>query len=90
MNKNFNVRFVPASVPKEYEKNKLLVKNIPEGVNEDVFVVFVESCLNLDIGESLHVDFRKTCALLSFTQPYSDEGIVISFTVLINLNWLHC
>ena len=90
MNKNFNVRFVSASVPKEYEKNKLLVKNIPEGVNEDFFVVFVESCLNLDIDKSFHVDFRKTCALLSFTQPYSDEGIVISFIVFINLNWFHC
>ena len=75
MRKKFNIRFVPASVPKEYEKDKLLLKDIPDDIDEEFFVKFVENQLGMDDGEDFTVDFRNKCAVLLFTQPYSDEGI---------------
>ena len=78
MNKKIGVRFVPVpSVPKDYEKDKLILKGIPEEVMEEYLVTFVENRLGLDEGEHFSIDFRKTCAVLLFTQPYSDEGMII-------------
>ena len=77
MRKKINIRFVPASVPKEYAKDKLLVKDIADGVDEEFFVMFVENRLGIDDGEDFTVDFRNKCAVLLFTQPYSDEGIIM-------------
>ena len=83
MKKKINVRFVPAPAPTDYEKDKLIVKSIPEGIEKYVFVMFVEGRLDLDVDDDFSVDFRKTCAVLLFTRPYSDEGICI------NVDYVH-
>ena len=75
MKKKINVRFLPVPVPKEYAKDKLLVKDIPDSIDEEFFAMFVENRLGMDDGEDFTVDFRNNCAVLLFTQPYSDEGI---------------
>ena len=75
MKKKINIRFLPAPVPKEYAKDKLLLKDIPDSIDEEYFVMFVENRLGMDDGEDFTVDFRNKYAVLLFTQPYSDEGI---------------
>ena len=75
MKKKINVRFLPAPVPKEYAKDMLLLKDIPDSIDDDFFAMFVESRLGMDDGEDFTLDFRNKCAVLLFTKPYSDEGI---------------
>ena len=72
--KHLSVCYVPAPVPKEYEKDKLIVQDIPDDVDEDMFTMFVEQRLGMDEGEGVSIDYRDTCALLSFDEQYTDDG----------------
>ena len=40
----------PAPVPEEYEKDKLIVQDILDDVDEDMFTMFVEQRLGMDGG----------------------------------------
>ena len=42
------MRYVPAPVPKEYDKNKLIVRDIPDNVDEEFLSTLVESRLGLE------------------------------------------
>lgn len=75
---NFTVRYVPAPIPKEYDKDKLIIKEIPDGVDEEFFVTFIESKLGLENDEDFQIDFRKTCAIIMLTEERTDEGNSIS------------
>ena len=72
--KHLSVCYVPAPVPEEYEKDKLIVQDILDDVDEDMFTVFVEQRLGMDEGEEVSIDYRDTCALLSFDEQYTDDG----------------
>ena len=71
---NLSVRYVPAPVPKEYDKDKLIVREIPNGVDDKYFDTFVEARLGIESDDDFSVDFRNTCAIIIFTEEYSDEG----------------
>ena len=74
MKKPLAVRYVPAPPPKQYEKDKLLIKNIPDGVSEDFLEVFVEGRMGLESETDFTIDFKSNCALLSFRCFYTDKG----------------
>ena len=80
MRKPFYVRYVPApppEVPKQYQKDNLLIRNIPESVNCDFLIVFIEGHLAIENESDFTLDFRSDCALLLFTHMYTDEGNII-------------
>ena len=84
MKKPLKVRYVPAPPPpKQYEKDKLLIKNIPDGVSEDLLEVFVEGRLGLESETDFTIDFKSNCALLSFRCFYTDNGNKMTVIYLI-------
>ena len=60
---------------KEYDKSKLLIKDIPKEVDEDYFCMSVECCLGLDHETDFTYDLRSGVAVLFFGSSYTDEGI---------------
>ena len=68
------MRYVLAPVPKEYDKNKLIVRDIPDNVDEEFFSTLIESRLGLEYEEDFTVDFRKKCAIVIFSKDYTDKG----------------
>ena len=74
--KSLVVRYVPVPPVKEYDKSKLLIKDIPKEVDEDYFCLFVENCLELDHETDFTYDLRSGVAVLfGFGSSYTDEGI---------------
>ena len=73
--KSLVVRYVPVPPVKEYDKSKLLIKDIPKEVEEDLFCLFVEKCLGLDHETDFTYDLRSGVAVLFFGSSYTDEGI---------------
>ena len=68
------MRYVLAPVPKEYDKNKLIVREIPDNVDEEFFSTLIESRLGLEYEDDFNVDFRNKCAIIIFSKNYTDEG----------------
>ena len=80
MKKPLYVRYVPApppEVPKQYQKDKLFIRDIPEGVDRDFLIVFIEGRLAIENENDFTLDFKSDCALLLFTHMYTDEGNII-------------
>ena len=80
MKKPLYIRYVPSpppEVPKQYQKDKLFIRDLPEGVNYDLLVVFIEGHLAIENESDFTLDFRSDCALLLFTHMYTDEGNII-------------
>ena len=59
----------------KYESNKLLIKTIPEGVNEEQLVAFLEAKLDLEHPKNFTVKLKNTSAVVIFTKQYTLEGI---------------
>lgn len=70
------VRYVPVPPKKEYDKSKLLIKDIPEGTDEDFITMHVENCLGLE-EDDFTIDLRSGVAILLLESTYTDEGIVM-------------
>ncbi|XP_019862522.1 PREDICTED: uncharacterized protein LOC109591180, partial [Amphimedon queenslandica] len=66
------VRYVPLPPVKEYDKNKLIIKDIPEGVEEVVLSMFIEKHLGID-EEDFTIDLRSGVAILLLESSYTDE-----------------
>ena len=78
MRKSLDVLALSTTPPKEeYECNKLLIKNIPETVNEDVLVMFLEGILEFEHQADFVVKLKNARATVNFTREYSAEGIHI-------------
>ena len=73
--RKLEVRYVPLPPVKEYDKNKLIIKNIPKGVEEDYLTMFIENCLGLD-EDDFTIDLRSGVAILLLESSYTDEGNV--------------
>uniref|UniRef100_A0A1X7SWG9 PAR14-like first RRM domain-containing protein n=1 Tax=Amphimedon queenslandica TaxID=400682 RepID=A0A1X7SWG9_AMPQE len=68
------VCYVPLLPVKEYDKNKLIIKNIPEGVEEVVLSMFIEKHLGLD-EDDFTIDLRSDVAILLLESSYTDEEL---------------
>ncbi len=78
-----SVRYVPAPIPKEYDKNKLIVRDIHDKVDEEFFTVHIERCLGLESEEDFTTDFRAKTAIITFNESYTDKGTqVINYLAL--------
>ena len=79
MKKELEVHCLPSLAPptqqEEYELDKLFLKNIPEGVDEEFLAVFLDGRLDLDHEEDYSVELKNNYASLNFTNKYSVEGI---------------
>ena len=76
------VRYVPLPPVKEYDKSKLIIKDISKEVDEDYLTMFIENCLGLDEND-FTINLKPGVAILLLKSSYTDEGIVyILFTNL--------
>ena len=79
MRKPLDVLALSTTPPKEeYECNKLLIKNIPEAVNEDVLVTFLDSRLDIEHKVDYAIELKDGCAVVTFSKECTDEGMCIS------------
>ena len=67
----------PPELPKQYQKDELFIRDIPQGVDRDFLIVFIEGRLAIENERDFTLNFRSDCALLSFTHMYTDEGNII-------------
>uniref|UniRef100_A0A1X7UHJ5 Poly [ADP-ribose] polymerase n=1 Tax=Amphimedon queenslandica TaxID=400682 RepID=A0A1X7UHJ5_AMPQE len=72
--RKLEVHYVPLPPVKEYDKNKLIIKDIPEGVDEEFLSCFIENCLELD-EDDFAVDSRTSFAVLIFESSYTDKEL---------------
>ena len=72
------VYYVPLPPVKEYDKNKLIIKDIPKGVEEELLSMFIEKHLGLD-EENFTIDLRSGVAILLLESSYTDEGNMLYF-----------
>ena len=75
MPRKLEVCYVPLPPVKEYDKSKLIIKDIPKGVEEVVLSMFIEKHLRID-EEDFTIDLRSGVAILLLESSYTDEGIV--------------
>ncbi|XP_003388008.1 PREDICTED: poly [ADP-ribose] polymerase 14-like [Amphimedon queenslandica] len=72
--RKLDIRYVPLPPVKEYDKNKLIIKDIPEGVEEVVLSMFIEKHLGLD-EDDFTIDLRSDVAILLLESSYTDEEL---------------
>ena len=75
MPRKLEVRYVPFSSLKKYDKSKLIIKDIPEGVEEEFLSLFIAKHLGLD-EEDFTIVSRPNVAILILKYSYTDEGIL--------------
>ena len=56
--------------------SKLMIKDIPEGVEEDYLTMFIENCLGLD-EDDFTIYLKPGVAMLLLKSSNTDEGIVL-------------
>ncbi len=78
MKKRISVSFLSHVCVPEYVMDNLIIKNIPDKVDEEFLGLFIEGKLQLESDDDFSVKLGKNCALLSFNHEYSDEGITCS------------
>lgn len=87
---NIEVCYVPISPVKEYDKSKLLIKNIPKDTGADYVSLFIENCLHLR-ENTFRLDLRSNCGVLVLKSVYTDEGnycisLHVAYLFIIELN----
>uniref|UniRef100_A0A1X7T5F9 PAR14-like first RRM domain-containing protein n=1 Tax=Amphimedon queenslandica TaxID=400682 RepID=A0A1X7T5F9_AMPQE len=70
--RKLEVRYVPLASLKEYDKSKLILKDIPKGVEEEFLSLFIEKHLGLD-EEDFTIVLRSNFAILILKHSYTDE-----------------
>ena len=65
-------------MPVPLSNNSLLVRNIPENMDEEVFESKLENLLGLDVESDFTIDFRPPCAIIQFSCDFSNEGMLFS------------
>ena len=85
MQKRLNVRCLslPAAT-NDHEPDMLFVQNIPEGVDDEFFAIFLDALL-IDDEEDYTVKLRNECALITFTKKYSVQGIYSFHTSTVTI-----
>ena len=78
MGNTLNVQRCLSSLPvkAKHDLDKLLVKGVPESVNEDVLTTYLDGRLDLEHETDYTVKLKNSCAVIIFTEQYSVEGIV--------------
>ena len=62
--------------PVRFERNRLIVKDIPHKLTEDVLQVFFENQLDNVVEEvPFSIDMRPSYTLITFESDYSDDGM---------------
>ena len=51
-----------------------MIRDIPEGVDEEFLITYLEARLQLDIKTDFTVEIRHSCALITFVKQLSEEG----------------
>ena len=67
----------------EYECNRLLIKDIPKAVNEDVLVTFLEGILESEHETVFVVKLKNARATVNFTRECSAEGILYTRILML-------
>ena len=61
----------------QYEMDKIVLKGVPESVNEDVLIGFLDGKLDLEHEIDYTMKLKNSCAVIIFTEQQSAEGIII-------------
>ena len=64
------VKYLPATLPITYEMDKLVLQNIPRGVEDDFLNLFIATCLKIS-EEEFSVSLSQDKALITFSREYS-------------------
>ena len=76
MRKPLDVLALSTTPPKEeYECNKLLIKNIPETVSEDMLIMFLDARLDIEHKVDYAIELKDGCAVMIFSEERTDEGM---------------
>ena len=71
---------------KQYESNKLLIRQIPQQVTEKHLQLFLEGTLRLDPQDDFAVEVRSGGAMITFLNAqFSNEGMLSRFFLLCEL-----
>lgn len=74
--------------PVKFEKNRLIVTDIPRETSEDVINMFFEHQLDAVIPEvEFSFDTRQAYTLITFANDYSDEGKLFKEALIL---FVHC
>ena len=66
----------PTDSQSPYALDKLMIRDIPNGVDEELFLTYLEGRFHLDVDVDFSVQIRGSCALVTFQRQYSDDGNV--------------
>ncbi|XP_019855316.1 PREDICTED: uncharacterized protein LOC100631792 isoform X2 [Amphimedon queenslandica] len=72
--RKLEVRYVPLPPVKEYDMSKLIIKDIPEGMEEGYLTMFIENCLGLD-EDDFTINLKPGVAMLLLESSYTDEEL---------------
>ena len=73
--KTLAVHYLPDK--EQYEMNKLLLKGVPESVNRDNLIWFLDGKLDLEHEVDYILMLKDTSALMLFERQFSIKGISI-------------
>lgn len=70
------IRVCYARVPdsNKYERDKILIKNIPKKMKQRTLIALIEGCLDLEFEREFTLNLQAPLALLLFSCHYNEEG----------------
>ena len=71
------LKYLPAALPIAYEMDKLILQNLPSGVEEEFLNLFVATCLQIS-EEQFSISLSKEKVLITFSKEYSLKGEFLS------------
>ena len=82
------VKFLPTPSPVTYEMDKLILENIPGGIEEDYLILFIMNCLGI-IEDDFSITRSNDKVLLVLSREYSLAGKSQNFSATSCVSYLH-
>ena len=67
------VKYLPTPSPVAYEMDKLILENVPEGIEEDYLILFIMNCLGI-VEDDFSITRSNDKVLLVLSREYSLTG----------------
>ena len=67
------VKYLPTPSPVAYEMDKLILENVPEGIEEDYLILFIMNCLGI-VEDDFSITRSNDKVLLVLSREYSLAG----------------
>uniref|UniRef100_A0A1X7U0T8 Macro domain-containing protein n=1 Tax=Amphimedon queenslandica TaxID=400682 RepID=A0A1X7U0T8_AMPQE len=70
-----HVCYAPVPDSKKYERDKILIKNIPKETKEKTLIALIEGCLDLEFEREFTLNLQAPLALLLLSHHYGKEEL---------------